>query len=698
MTNAGSGPGTGRADPLIGRVLDGRYQVGAKVARGGMATVYEGTDLRLDRTVAIKVMHNGLGDDEDFIGRFEREARSAARLAHHNAVAVFDQGEDHGTLFLVMEYVPGHTLRDLIRKEAPMAPAKALDLIEPVLAALAAAHGAGMIHRDVKPENVLISEDGQVKVADFGLARAVNAETQHTATGGVIIGTVSYLAPELVVDGKADTRSDVYAAGVLLYELLTGTKPHQAENPIQVAYKHVHEDVPAPSSATPGIPPYVDALVARATARDQNLRPADARVLLQQLRRVRAALAAGLTDDPELTADLRPTRALMTDTAEAEIEAVREDTAEVGPRFEARVGTGDEPTEQVLAAPLAASSGSNDTDALALLTHEPHEAPVRLAPTPKQDKAVPPPPRQPRQPKAAQPRRSRRGPAMLALMLVLALLFGVGAYWIGIARYTNTPGVLSLAESAAVTKIEAAGLDTRIAGTVFDESVAKGAVVKTDPAPGDRILKNGTVKLYLSKGPERYKVPSTRGKTIDEAQDLILDAHLTWGTTKEQYNEKIPAGRVISMDPKAGTQVRRETAINVVISKGPKPIGVPDFTGANAARAEQRLEELGFTVDVTEVFSDTVVAGIVISQDPDSGTLFKDDEISLVVSKGPELVTVPSLVRSRVDSAVRQLQALGLDPKVVKSPFYIGARIVGRVDPGAGTQVRKGAVITLYIV
>ena len=295
------------ADPMIGRVLDGRYRVGPRIARGGMATVYEATDLRLDRVCALKVMHAGLGDDDEFAARFVREAHSAARLSHPNVVAVFDQGDDDGTLFLAMEYIPGHTLRDLIRKEAPMSPAKALAVLDPVLSALAAAHQAGMIHRDVKPENVLLADDGRVKVADFGLARAISAETQHTATGGVLIGTVSYLSPELVVDGRADARSDVYAAGVVLYEMLTGRKPHEGESPIQVAYKHVHEDVPPPSLVVRGLPAYVDALVARATARDRELRPADARVLLHQVRRVRAALDEHLADDPELTADLTPT-------------------------------------------------------------------------------------------------------------------------------------------------------------------------------------------------------------------------------------------------------------------------------------------------------------------------------------------------------------------------------------------------------
>src|SRR4029077_691568 len=243
--------------------------------------VYEAVDIRLDRVCAVKTMHRSLGDDAAFADRFKREARAAARLSHPHVVNVFDQGEDPdvegGTLYLVMELVPGHTLRDVIRAEAPMAPAHALALLEPVVSALAAAHRAGVVHRDIKPENVLIadgSSGGRVTVADFGLAKAVSADTQHTATGGVIIGTVSYLAPELVVDGTSDARADMYAVGVGPNALPTGNKPHEGESPIAVVYKHVKECVPPPSGAVPGIPAYVDALVARATARDRAQRPA----------------------------------------------------------------------------------------------------------------------------------------------------------------------------------------------------------------------------------------------------------------------------------------------------------------------------------------------------------------------------------------------------------------------------------------
>src|SRR6478672_136319 len=416
------------ADPMIGRVLDGRYRVGPRIARGGMATVYEATDLRLDRTCALKIMHSGLGDDDEFAARFVREAHSAARLSHPHVVGVFDQGDDDGTLFLAMEYIPGHTLRDLIRKESPMSPAKALAVIDPVLSALAAAHQAGMIHRDVKPENVLLADDGRVKVADFGLARAISAETQHTATGGVLIGTVSYLSPELVVDGKADARSDVYAAGVVLYEMLTGRKPHDGESPIQVAYKHVHEDVPPPSREIRGIPAYVDALIARATARDRELRPADARVLLHQVRRVRAALDEKLVDDPELTADLTPTLPVQRDVEDDYIDYVREDPS-----------TGSGQRVPTILTPAQAAHGGR-TDDTSIFGARPAAAPPA--------RGRPPAPRP-----VPRPRRSRRGPILLVLVLLLAVGAGVGGWWFGAGRYVNTPGVIDMTAVSAKAKV-----------------------------------------------------------------------------------------------------------------------------------------------------------------------------------------------------------------------------------------------------
>jgi eukaryotic-like serine/threonine-protein kinase len=651
------------ADPLIGRVLDGRYRIGPRIARGGMATVYEATDLRLDRICALKIMHSGLGDDDDFAGRFVREARSAARLSHPNVVAVFDQGDDHGTLFLAMEYIPGHTLRDLIRKEAPMAPTKALALIEPVLSALAAAHQAGMIHRDVKPENVLLADDGRIKVADFGLARAVSAETQHTATGGILIGTVSYLSPELVVDGKADARSDVYAAGVMLYELLTGRKPHEGETPIQVAYKHVHEDVPPPSERIPSIPAYVDALVARATARDRDLRPADARVLLHQVRRVRDALDHGVVDDPELTADLAPTRKVP---PLDDIDYVREDA----------------PT--LLSPEQAGAFGVDDT------------AVIRAA---RSTPPVPPPSGRPPQPRPVRPpRRSRRGPILLLVVLLLAAGAGLAGWYFGMGRYTTTPGVINLSASQARDKVEAEGLKFTIGDQAWSETVPAGSVVSTDPNGGERILEHGTVTAVVSKGPERYQVPALRGMTLDQAQQALSSAHLSFGNSTGRFDEKVAKGVVLSSDPAAGKELHRGTPIDLVVSKGPRPITVPDYTGKDGTEAVQALKHLGFRVHVTRVHHDTVPKGEVISQNPSSGTGFRGDRVELSISRGPVLVAVPQVKGMGVDEATRILEAAGFQVKTHNSELYIGVGYVVGVDPGEGDRVPRGSVVTLSLV
>ncbi|MDP3893815.1 Stk1 family PASTA domain-containing Ser/Thr kinase [Nocardioides sp.] len=663
-------------DPVSGRLLDGRYRIGSRIARGGMASVYEATDLRLQRTVAVKVMHPGLGDDEEFASRFVREARAAARLSHPHVVNVYDQGEDDGTIFLAMEYVPGHTLRDVIRKESPMAPGRALALVEPVLSALGAAHRAGLIHRDIKPENVLIADDGRVKVADFGLAKAVSTDTQHTATGGVLIGTVSYLAPELVVDGSADARADVYAVGVVLYELLTGRKPHEGESPIQVAYKHVHEDVPAPSAAVPGLPPYVDALVARATSRDRDQRPADAQVLLHQLHRVGHALGAGVVDDPELTSDLMPRRPFADRDAALGIDTQPEP-------FDAFAFQ--ELTEGPTIREIPAGLGHEPTTTLDRAQHETGGPPSGLP----RSGAAP----------SRRPRRSRRGLALLLVALLIAGLGGSGAWWYGVGRYISSPGVIGLSEAAAVTKIEAAGLVPALGEPAYSETVPAGEVISSDPSAGSRILDGDTVTLVLSLGKERYDVPELAGRTVARAERMLGRTQLTLGSITERFHENEPTGTVLSSNPAAGTTLRPGTAVDLVVSKGRKPVKVRDFTGKSAAKARSVLSDRGLRVSTSEAFSDSVAEGVVISQDPTTGTLFRGDEVRLVVSKGPELVTVPDgLVRSGVADATERLEALGFKVTTERSELYLGLGFVASVSPGEGEQVRKGSTITLYLV
>ncbi len=705
-------PGDGRGgsgDPLVGRSLDGRYRIEERIARGGMAGVYLATDLRLDRPVAVKVMHPGLGDDEQFAARFVREARAAARLAHPHVVGVFDQGEDAGVLFLVMELVPGHTLRDTITEEAPLDPARAMALIEPVLSALAAAHRAGIVHRDVKPENVLIADEahgGRVKVADFGLAKAVSTDTQHQATGGVLIGTVSYLAPELVVDGTSDARADVYAVGVLLYELLTGHKPHEGESPIQVAYQHVNRDVPPPSELVPGLPAYVDALVARATVRDRGRRPADAGVLLHQVHRVAQALRDEVPEDPELVADLAPPSPV----------ADTEDTAPTGLR---------ETTEPD---PLAMTGAF---DGAALRARDPAPAPGARAAASASPWSPPPSPvsnlvgsRSSQEPTGSSERtsgaaalvatapgapgdaggedpgrrrRARGGPLLLVLALLLTAAVGAGAWWFGWARYTPVPAVIGLGQIEATERLEAVGLEAD-AAEEYSESVPAGEVLATQPSGGGRVVDGGTVELVISLGKERYDVPGVRGRTVDQAQDALLATKLGFGEAVERYHPRLAEGRVIRTDPESGTTLRPETPVDLVVSRGPRPIQVPDFTGRSADRAVSVLEKRGLTVDTSEEYSDDVAEGDVVGQSPDSGTLVQGDDVALTVSLGPELVEVPGVRASGVDAARAELEDAGFAVRVEESSSYIGLRYVLSTDPGGGELAPKGSTITIYLV
>jgi serine/threonine-protein kinase len=674
---------------VSGHLLDGRYRVGRRIARGGMASVYEALDTRLDRTCAVKIMHPGLGDDAAFAERFKREARAAARLNHPHVVNVYDQGDDPdldgGTLYLVMELVPGHTLRDVIRAEAPMSPAKALALLEPVVSALAAAHRSGLIHRDIKPENVLIADaasGGGIKVADFGLAKAVSADTQHTATGGVIIGTVSYLAPELVVEGTRDARADVYAAGVVLYELLTGKKPHAGESPIAVAYQHVHEDVPPPSRLAPGIPAYVDALVARATARDRDQRPADAGVLLHQLHRVAQALAGGVWDDEELTADLSLAAPLH--------EPVVDDTD----AFEILPIT--PPSTGPVAGPITGPITGPVDSLEAPTTPHPILAPHPLrAPDPAGSDEPPV-----RVVRSRRPRRSRRGPTLLIVALAIALAAGLGAYWFGWARYTATPGVIGLGQKAAVAKLDHAGLDTKIGTPTYSEDIAKGHVVNTDPAPGARVLDSGTVTLTLSLGKERYAVPDVAKMTVDQAQDALLAQHLGYGRSILRYDESAPKGMVIASNPASGSREPPGFQVDLVVSRGPRPIHIRDWTGQDAGRAVRALTAKGLQADTSDQqYSDTVPEGRVISQSPAGGVLHRGDTVSLTVSRGPELVQIPgNLSAMGVEDAKSLLIGLGFKVTVDHADIYLGLGYVAGSTPDPGSMARKGSTVVLHIV
>ncbi len=674
------------ADPLVGRLLDKRYRVEAKIARGGMATVYVATDLRLDRRIALKVMPHALADDEEFTQRFVREARAAARLTHPNVVAVYDQGEDEGVLFLAMEYVDGRrTLRDVIRERAPLPPGQALAVMAEILRAMAAAHESGIIHRDIKPENVLIGPRKQVKVADFGLARAISSSTSATATGGVLMGTVSYLPPELVTDGVADARSDVYSLGVLLYELLTGEKPHLGDSPIQVAYKHVHEDVPAPSSRVPGIAPYLDAFVARATSRQRDLRPADAHVMLQQLGRVRHAVDHGVLDDAELTDDLTPTVAALS--------TARGSLAYAGHGSGGSSGPGGPSPDDVF-----------DQDAFG------SEAPTTVvgvsSARPETTMTQPPPLDQSAGPllhgarARSAPRRANRhrGWVAFVVVLVLAASAALAGWYYGAGRYQDTPDVTGMSQPVAAAKLERAGLILDVTGTSYSEKVPDGLLISTDPRPGQHVLEGGTVSAVISAGPERHDVPSLSGLSESEAAALVSGVHLSVGDVTHVWSETVAAGAVISADPLPGTPLKRSAPVSMRVSKGPRPISIPSFVHQDASAASSRLRSLGFVPAQTEQYDDNVAAGQVIAQSPDSGTGHRGDHIKLVVSRGPHLVQVPGVGSSGVAAAQAALEQAGFHVSVQKNTPSFGLGFVVSQSPGGGAMAPYGSTVTIYVV
>ena len=677
-----------------------------------MATVYEATDLRLDRPVAIKVMPDVLADNEEFSQRFVREARAAARLTHPNVVAVYDQGDDNGTLFLAMEYVAGRlTLRDVVREDAPLPPARALALFEEILKAIAAAHESGIIHRDVKPENVLIDARGRVKVADFGLARAISSATTATATGGVLMGTVSYLAPELVTEGRSDARSDVYALGVLLYELLTGAKPHHGDSPIQVAYKHVHEDVPPPSRLVVDIPPYLDALIARATSRQRDLRPADAHVMLQQLKRVRHAVDRGVIDDRELTDDLTPTL-VVAQTSRASRDEVFDvlafDADESG-------SAGADPDEvfDLAAYDDFAPRGSPTTrfegpgfdvpghDRTLVVPDIRHEGPHDTLESPAGAGRSVDPRGQSRQSAGApDPWRRRNKGGWIALFVVLLLAAGAAAagWYYGVGRYSSAPDVVSLSQDDARQELADAGLAFEVGGAVYSETLPRGNVVSTDPAPGARVLDGGTVEAVVSKGPERHQVPRLTGLSEEAAVKKIESSALTAAKPERRWHKTVTEGDVISFSPPTGTVLRRDDQVQLVVSRGPKPIPIVDHAGEPADSAKSTLTEAGFEVSRVGRYSDNIDEGVVIGQRPATGTGQAGDRITLVVSRGPHLVEVPDVDSFGVDEARRTLRKAGFEVTVEEFQPYFGLGFVVGQAPEAGAAAPFGSTLEITIV
>ena len=629
-------------DALVGTLVDGRYRIVARIARGGMATVYEAIDTRLDRTVALKVMSPALAEDAEFVARFRREARAAAQLSHPHVVAVYDQGETDGVPYLAMEFVPGRTLRDVLRDYGALSSEQALTILDPVLEALAAAHDAGFVHRDIKPENILISDDGRVKVTDFGLARAVTNVT--SATQGMLIGTVAYLSPEHVERGEADARSDVYGAGICLFEMVTGQVPFAAENPLTVAYQHVNTDVPPASSLRPSIPPDVDALIVTATRRDPDARYPDCRSFLSDVRRVRRSLP--------------PPQPLSRAT---------QDTLVV-------------PEEMA----MAAAAGVVPPPAVSVRPLSPGEQPAAPA-------------------AGGGGRRRRRGRGWLIALVVLLLAVGgaAAAGWYlaaGPGKQVTVPTVTGMDQEAASAALQQVGLTVSVAGEEYSETVDKGLIISSDPAGGASVASGSAVGVVLSLGPERYAVPKVNGLTPEEASTALIDAKLQPGAITEEYDSIIAAGKVISSDPPDGEEVKPGTVVNLVVSKGPKPVKLPNLAGTPVEEAKIQLEGEGLVVTTTEDYSSEYAVGEVISSTPGKGEkVAVGSTVALVVSKGPPPVEVPYLIDMPRQEAIDTLAYLGFNVEVNEPPVIALDRVILQ-DPASGTMLPFGSTVTITVI
>ncbi len=666
-----------------GRVLGGRYRLLSRIADGGMATVYLAFDERLGRRVAVKLMRPDLARDEAFVARFRREAQVAAGLSHGHIVAVHDFEESDGQLWLVMELVEGQTLRQRISADGAMSVRAAVATFADILAALAEAHRAGLVHRDVKPENVLVRDDGTIKVTDFGLARAVTSSTR-TSTTGVLLGTVSYLAPEQLDGDRADARSDVYAAGLILYELLTGQKAFQGDNPMHVAYQHVHGSVPLASDRVATVPLELDRLIGAASARDPADRPADAGALLALLRETTRQLSDEELDAvPRFLAGMPPTPLVPAATGATASTATSDDVEDRSS------SPGDTAVLATVAPTTALPLLTPPTEPNAVLTvlGEPAttETTASTASTP-----------------ATSMTTVRRGRRRWPWVLALLLLVGGAGGWLwwdsfgpGSVRLVPTLAHQPLADAQRVL----AGLDLKAAPTeAYSETEPSGQVIASEPGAGAQVHKNTSVALQVSKGPERYGVPALTGVPRADVERLLAERHLVLGAVTEAFDETVPAGTVVSQDQPPETSVKPGTAVAIVVSKGRQPIPVPNLAGKGADEAQKQLEGLGLkVVRGAAVNSDTVPEGAIVSQNPNQGTLFKGDTVTIVVSKGPVLVQVPNVVGMQRAKAVKTLEDLGF--KVAFSNVLGGFfNTVRASDPGAGSMARKGSTVTLTIV
>ena len=627
---------------LSGELIDSRYQLIRQVANGGMASIYEAMDTRLDRKVAVKIMHPHLAQDDAFVSRFIREAKAAAALSHPNIVAVQDQGWNQSgvpAVFLVMELIEGSTLREYLNERGRFEIKDAMNYLTPILSALAAAHAIGIVHRDMKPENILISKEGRIKIADFGLARGEIIGSTMTAESSVILGSVSYLSPEQVQRGIADARSDVYAVGIVAFEMLTGEKPFIGDTPIQIAYMHVNQDIPPPRSKRKDIPQALDDLISRATNRDPDKRPRDAGEFLNSLEAI--------------AADLDPKKNQMKLELDLPVDAIREKS-----RTKAK-------QEIVLEPSIEIKESTRD---IRRREEKKHRASKRV-------------------------RRNRK------VALVLAIALGIGGWYtlVGPGSRIVVPSTVGASYDEAISALTPLGLTNVIIEKRFDEEIAAGKIIESNPPGGGRVDTGGEVILVISKGAERYTIATLVGLTPQAAAAAITKSPLTVGTTSEIFSNKIPKGFVISSDPEAGAKVKRDSVVNIVVSKGVETIALASYVGKSGEQALNELTDAGFNVESTYAFDETALSGAVISQSPAGNSdAPKSSTITLIVSKGSQFVYIPNVFSLEEVKAVRTLKDLELKV-IVKKLGVKKIKRVTNISPQIGGKVKRGSTVTITV-
>jgi len=609
-----------------------------------MASVYEAIDTRLDRKVAVKIMHPHLAQDEAFVNRFIREAKAAAALSHPNIVAVQDQGWNQNgvpAVFIVMELIEGHTLREYLNERGRFEIKDAINYLTPILSALAAAHDLGIVHRDMKPENILISKEGRVKIADFGLARGELIGSTMTAESSVVLGSVSYLSPEQVQRGVADSRSDVYALGIVAFEMLTGEKPFTGDSPIQIAYMHVNQEIPSLRSKRKEIPEALDTLISKATDRDPDKRPRTAGEFLKSLESIQSEIDPK-TNQMKLALDLpmEPIKEKPRGKMKKAVEEEKEESIEVK-----------ETTQEIRAAKEKKKKASKRV------------------------------------------RRNRK------VAIILAIALGIGGWYtlVGPGSRVVVPSVVGGTYEQALSTLTPLGLTTVILEKRFDEDIAKGAIIETSPPGGGRVESGGEVKLIVSKGPERYIIPSVAGLTPEAATNALEKFPLIVGANTEVFNKEIPKGFVISTKPESGTEVKRDTPVSLVISKGVETVALVSYSGKSGEQALNELNDLGFNVESTYAFNERVLSGVVISQTPTGVDVApKGSTVVLVISKGSQYVFIPNVFSLDQIKATQALQDLQLKV-VVKKLGTKKVKKVTNISPKVGSKVKRGSVVTITV-